>query len=152
MPSANKTSNGKGEFGGGPRGPRPPLLWFIKYFSITCSINYGIQTFAKFKRLESDSSPVVSTHLIIPLLKSPFQSSTPNTNNERRLGTSQVQNLLDCTSENFDLENFPGGACARNSIEKCAARSPHERFRAHIRDLQIQGIQGRGRLRVRDLT
>ena len=24
-----------------------------------------------------------------PLLKSPFQSSTPNTNNERRLGTSQ---------------------------------------------------------------
>ena len=35
MPSANKTSNGKGEFGGGPRGPRLPLLWFIKYFSIT---------------------------------------------------------------------------------------------------------------------
>ena len=26
-----------------------------------------------------------------PLLKSPFWSSTPNTNNERRLGTSQLQ-------------------------------------------------------------
>ena len=34
-------------------------------------VQYGIQTFAKFKRPESDSSPVVSTHLIIPFVKEP---------------------------------------------------------------------------------
>ena len=43
-----------------------------------------------------------------------------------------VQNGPDCISENFNLKNFPGGACARNSPEKCAIRSPDERFRAHI--------------------
>ena len=34
-----------------------------------------------------------------------------------------VQNALDCISENFNLKNFPGGACARNSIKKCAVCS-----------------------------
>ena len=35
-------------------------------------------------------------------------------------------------AENFNLKNFPGGACARNSLEKCAVRSPDGRYRAHI--------------------
>ena len=35
-----------------------------------------------------------------------------------------VQNALDFISENFNLKNFLGGACARNSLEKCAVRSP----------------------------
>ena len=29
-------------------------------------------------------------------------------------------------------QNFPGGACARNSLEKCVVRSPDGRYRAHI--------------------
>ena len=41
-------------------------------------------------------------------------------------------NALDCISENFNLKNFLGGACARNSLEKCAVRSPDGRYRAHI--------------------
>ena len=35
-----------------------------------------------------------------------------------------VQNALDFISENFNLKNFLGGARARNSLEKCAVRSP----------------------------
>ena len=34
-----------------------------------------------------------------------------------------VQNALDCISENFNLKHFPGRACARISLEKCAVRS-----------------------------
>ena len=41
-------------------------------------------------------------------------------------------NALDCISENFNLKNFLGGACARNSLEKCAVRSADGRYRAHI--------------------
>ena len=33
------------------------------------------------------------------------------------------RHLLNCISENFNLENFSGGACARNSLEKCAVSS-----------------------------
>ena len=33
----------------------------------------------------------------------------------RHLLNLRVQNALDCISENFNLKNFPGGACARNS-------------------------------------
>ena len=43
-----------------------------------------------------------------------------------------VQNALDCISENFNLKNIPGGACAQNSLEKCAVRSPDDRYRVHI--------------------
>ena len=43
-----------------------------------------------------------------------------------------VQNALDCILENFNLKNFPGGACTRISLEKCALRSPDGRYRAHI--------------------
>ena len=32
-----------------------------------------------------------------------------------------VQNPPDCLSENFNLKNFPGGACARNSLKKSAS-------------------------------
>ena len=39
----------------------------------------------------------------------------------RHLPNLSVQNALDCISENFNLKNFPGGACPRNSLEKCAA-------------------------------
>ena len=30
-----------------------------------------------------------------------------------------ILNALDCISENFNLKNLPGGACAQNSLEKC---------------------------------
>ena len=50
----------------------------------------------------------------------------------RHLLNLSVQNALDCISENFNLKNFPGGACARNSLEKCATRSPHGRYCVHI--------------------
>ena len=53
----------------------------------------------------------------------------------RHLLNLSVQNALDCISENFNLKNFPGGACARNSLEKCAVRSPDGRYRAHIATL-----------------
>ena len=43
-----------------------------------------------------------------------------------------IQNTLDCISENFNLKNFPGGAFARNSPEKCAIRSPDGHYRTHI--------------------
>ena len=33
-----KQAMARANFRSGPRGPRPPLLRFIKYFSITCSI------------------------------------------------------------------------------------------------------------------
>ena len=28
-----------------------------------------------------------------------------------------VRNALDCISQNFNLQNFPGGACAQDSLE-----------------------------------
>ena len=46
-----------------------------------------------------------------------------------------VQNALEHIAENFNLKNFLGGACARNSLEKCAVRSPDGRYRAHIATL-----------------
>ena len=42
-----------------------------------------------------------------------------------------VQNALDCISENFNLKNVPVGACTRNSIKKCAVCSDDVRHRAH---------------------
>ena len=53
----------------------------------------------------------------------------------RHLLNSSVQNALDCISENFNLKNFSGGACARNFVEKCTVRSPDGRSRAHIATL-----------------
>ena len=50
----------------------------------------------------------------------------------RHLLNLSVQNALDCISENFNLKTFPGGARARNSLEKSAARSPDGRYRALI--------------------
>ena len=50
----------------------------------------------------------------------------------RHLLNLSVQNALDCISENFNLKNFPRGACARNSLEKCSVPSPDGRCRAHI--------------------
>ena len=46
----------------------------------------------------------------------------------RHLLNSSVQNALDCISEKFSLKNFTGGACALNSLEKCAVRSPYGRY------------------------
>ena len=43
-----------------------------------------------------------------------------------------VQNALEHIAENFNLKNFLGGACARNSLEMCAVRSPDGRYRARI--------------------
>ena len=46
---------------------------------------------------------------------------------------SSVQNALDSISENLiNLKNFPGRACAPNSVEKCAVRSPDGRYIAPI--------------------
>ena len=39
-----------------------------------------------------------------------------------------VQNALGCISEKFNLKNFSGGACSRNSLAKCAIRSPDGRY------------------------
>ena len=50
----------------------------------------------------------------------------------RHLLNISVQNAKDCISENFNLKNFPGGACGRNSLEKCAVSSPDGRYRADI--------------------
>ena len=41
----------------------------------------------------------------------------------RHLLNLSAQNALDCIAENFNLKHFPGGACARNSLEKSADRS-----------------------------
>ena len=49
----------------------------------------------------------------------------------RNLLNLSVQNALNCISERFNLKNFPGGACARNSLVKCAVRSPYGRYHAH---------------------
>ena len=53
----------------------------------------------------------------------------------RHLLNLSVQNALGYISDNFNLKNFPGGACDRNSLEKCAVRSPDGRYRAHIATL-----------------
>ena len=53
----------------------------------------------------------------------------------RHLLNLSVQNALDHIAENFNLKNFLGGACARNSVEKCTVRSPDGRYRAHIATL-----------------
>ena len=50
----------------------------------------------------------------------------------RHFLTLSVQNALDCISENFNLKNFPRGACTQNSPEKCAIRSPDRHYHAHI--------------------
>ena len=49
----------------------------------------------------------------------------------RHLLNLSSKNALDYISEKCYLKNFPGGACARNALEKCAVRSPDERYRAH---------------------
>ena len=48
-----------------------------------------------------------------------------------RINTVSLQNALDFISMDVDVKNFPGGACARNSLEQCV-RSPYGRYRAHI--------------------
>ena len=50
----------------------------------------------------------------------------------RHLLNLRVQNALDYISDNFNLKNFRGLACARNSLEKCVVRSPDGRYRPHI--------------------
>ena len=49
----------------------------------------------------------------------------------RHLLNLSSKNALDYISEKCNLKNFPGGACVRNALEKCAVRSPDERYRAH---------------------
>ena len=50
----------------------------------------------------------------------------------RHLLNLSVQNALDCISENFNLKNFPGGACAQNYLENGAIHCPNGRYRTHI--------------------
>ena len=50
----------------------------------------------------------------------------------RHLLNLSVQKARDCISENFNLKNFPGGACTRNSLEKCAFHSPDGHYRPQI--------------------
>ena len=53
----------------------------------------------------------------------------------RQLLNLNVQNSLDHIVANFNLKNFLGGACARNSLKRCAVRSPDGRYRGHIATL-----------------
>ena len=50
----------------------------------------------------------------------------------RHLLNLSIQNALDCISENFNLGNFPRGACNQNSPEKCAVCSPDGCYCTHI--------------------
>ena len=50
----------------------------------------------------------------------------------RHLLNLSIQNALDCISEKFNLKDFPRGACARNSLEKCAGHCPKGCYCAHI--------------------
>ena len=50
----------------------------------------------------------------------------------RHLLNLSVQNALHCISENFNHKTFRRDACARNSLERCAVRSPDGRYSAHI--------------------
>ena len=50
----------------------------------------------------------------------------------RHLLNLSVQNALDCILENFNLKNFPGEACAQNSLEKCAVCSPDGHYHCHV--------------------
>ena len=50
----------------------------------------------------------------------------------RLLLNLSVQNALHCISENFNHKIFRRDACARNSLERCAVRSPDGRYSAHI--------------------
>ena len=44
--------------------------------------------------------------------------------NSKHVLNLSVQNALDCLSKNFNLKNFTGGTCARDSLEKCVLRNP----------------------------
>ena len=55
----------------------------------------------------------------------------------RHLLNLSIYNALDCIPENFSLKNFPGGACIRNSPEKCAIHSPDGRYCAHIATVSL---------------
>ena len=48
-----------------------------------------------------------------------------------------IQKALDCTSENFNCKSFPGGTCARNSLEKGAGHSADGRYHAHIATVSL---------------
>ena len=74
---------------------------------------------------------ITSLTTTIPVVYQIFQHYMFNMESRDLLNLS-VQNALDCILENFNLKNFPGGACARNSLEKCAVHSPDGRYRAHI--------------------
>ena len=50
----------------------------------------------------------------------------------RHLLNLSVQNALDFISMDFNVKHFPGGVCARNSLEQCVVRCPYGRYRAHI--------------------
>ena len=41
---------------------------------------------------------------------------------------------------NFSLKHFPGGACSRNSFEKCAIRSHDGHNRAHMKRPLVSGL------------
>ena len=60
----------------------------------------------------------------------------------RHLLNLSVQNALDCISENFSLKNFPGGACALNSLETCAVRNSDGRYRAGIATVHYISASG----------
>ena len=78
---------------GGPAPAPPPSFSISGLLNISVlHVQYGIQTFAKFKRPECT-----------------------------RLHLRELQS-----------RKFYRGACARNSLEKCAVRSPDRRYRAHI--------------------
>ena len=50
----------------------------------------------------------------------------------RHLLNLSIQNALDCISENFNLKNFPGAACAQNSLENGTIHCPNGHYCTHI--------------------
>ena len=78
-----------------------------------------------------DSVLITSLTTTTPVVYWIFQHYMFNMESRHLLNLS-AQNALDCISENFNVKNFPRGACARNSLEKYVDRSPDGRYRLHI--------------------
>ena len=97
----------QGDLGVGQGAPVPPF----------------VREFFPFSKLVSDAGRMVLRALLLNI----FSDYMFNMESRHLLNLS-VQNALDCISENFNLKNFPGGARARNSQEKCAVQRPDERF------------------------
>ena len=101
-------------------GPGGPSLC-KKRFQSSCSMKAGAGFLLLFQRSRRTRAEMLATLATTPRLflwfEKIFQHYMFNMES-RHLLNLRVQNALDCISENFNLKNFPGGACARNSQKK----------------------------------